>query len=461
MRGFLATLLGIVALLFVNTGEVTAQGVIQQSGPATAFHGPAWFSNGVLGDAGTPQTPYLSALGLFGGTNCPLGVSSQTGPGSSLTPYSLFTVCQTAGATTFTFTGLNGQATPSVYFNIGGTLYPFPGNSGGVAGPVSSINGDLACWNGTTGSALSDCGIASIIGANTLLGNATGSSAVPTPLAVPNCNASNSALNWTAATGFSCRSISGGGGGLTSVATGPGLTGGPCTTSCTVSATASVNAQTGSSYTVLAGDSAGIVTLSNGSAIAVTIPAPTGSFAAGFATTICDTGAGTATLTPTGSTIGGASTYTLTTGNCVSPVSDGSNYQVVPYTGQTGAAITSLTATGTLRMGSGSALLCSATAPTVTSAGASPSVVDNNGTCSFTVNVGTGGTASAVVLSLPTAAHGWTCAGGDVTTQSTSVFFQKQTASSTTAATITNYNTAGAATAFVASDQVRLSCHAD
>lgn len=442
---------GVALLTTVLAGCANAQAV-KQSGAVVPFHDASWYSNGVIGDGGTPQSPFHNALGLFGGANCPLGVSSQTEPGASTSQYGLLTICQTKTATTFTVAGVNGLATPSVFFNIGGVSYPFPGTGGGgVVGPVSSVSGNFACWNGTTGSTLSDCGIASSAAANTFLGNATASTAPMAAIAIPNCNASNSALNWTAGVGFSCRSISGGGGGVTSVATGAGLVGGPITSSGTISATTTLNAQVGTTYTVQIADSAGAVTLSNSSAIAVVLPQPTGSFGAGFATTICDVGSGTATLTPTASTIGGNASYILTQGNCVTPISDGSNYQALP---------SSSTFYG-LRLGSAATLLCSIAAPTVTSAGTSPSVTDNNGSCSFAVNVGTGGSASAVVLGLPTAVTGWTCAASDVTTQSTSVFLQKQTASSASAATITNYNASGAATAFVASDKLRVSCHAD
>lgn len=109
----------------------------------------------------------------------------------------------------------------------------------------------------------------------------------------------------------------------------------------------------------------------------------------------------------------------------------------------------------------GSTVLCSATAPTITSAGTSPVVNESNGTCSFSINVGSGGTASAVVLGLPTALSGWSCTASDITTKSTSVFLQKQTGSTASSATITNYNTAGAATAFAANDNLRVSCLAD
>lgn len=43
------------------------------------------------------------------------------------------------------------------------------------------------------------------IGANTVLGNVTGSSASPAAIAMPSCSATGSALNWTTSTGISCQ----------------------------------------------------------------------------------------------------------------------------------------------------------------------------------------------------------------------------------------------------------------
>jgi hypothetical protein len=106
-------------------------------------------------------------------------------------------------------------------------------------------------------------------------------------------------------------------------------------------------------------------------------------------------------------------------------------------------------------------ILMSPTAPTVSSGfGTSPSIASNNGTAAFTVNVGTGGSATNGVIGLPTATTGWNCFCADITTQSSTVFSCKQTGSSTTTATIGNFNTSGAAAAWVASDIVRVSCFA-
>jgi hypothetical protein len=48
--------------------------------------------------------------------------------------------------------------------------------------------------------------------ANTVKGNATGSAAAPTDLAVPSCSGASNALIWTTSTGFGCNTISAGGG---------------------------------------------------------------------------------------------------------------------------------------------------------------------------------------------------------------------------------------------------------
>jgi hypothetical protein len=96
-------------------------------------------------------------------------------------------------------------------------------------------------------------------------------------------------------------------------------------------------------------------------------------------------------------------------------------------------------------------------APTVSSGfGSSPSIVKNNGPQGFQVNVGTGGSASSGVIGLPTAPNGWACSVADVTTPATN--FTKQTASSTTTATVTNYGTSNTATGWTASDKLNMSC---
>lgn len=104
-------------------------------------------------------------------------------------------------------------------------------------------------------------------------------------------------------------------------------------------------------------------------------------------------------------------------------------------------------------------LIISTTTPTIASGfGTSPSLTVNSGTAAFQINVGTGGTASSGTITMPASSNGWSCSAADITTQSTTVFYTKQTASTTTSVTLTNYNTAGAAAAWVASDKLNVMC---
>lgn len=124
---------------------------------------------------------------------------------------------------------------------------------------------------------------------------------------------------------------SGGGGGsgdITAVVAGAGLTGGATSGSATLAASALINEQTGTSYTIDATDAAKLVTLSNGSAVAVTVPQATSSFGTGFSFGVQNKGAGTATLTPTTSTINGGATLSIAQNRGCWITSDGTNWQV-------------------------------------------------------------------------------------------------------------------------------------
>lgn len=91
-----------------------------------------------------------------------------------------------------------------------------------------------------------------------------------------------------------------------------------------------VNPQTGAAYTVQASDLGKLVTLTNGSAIAVTLPQATGLFTTPFFVDIaCLSGStGSVTITPVTSTINGVSALVVPPGKTVRVVSDGTNFQL-------------------------------------------------------------------------------------------------------------------------------------
>lgn len=109
-------------------------------------------------------------------------------------------------------------------------------------------------------------------------------------------------------------------------------------------------------------------------------------------------------------------------------------------------------------------LLDSVTAPAIASDfGTSPSIPANNGTAAFTVNVGTGGTASSGVITMPAATTGWICHVENRTGVAANRADQRtvQTATTTTSVTVQNQTiSTGAALAWTASDVLTLSCRA-
>lgn len=126
--------------------------------------------------------------------------------------------------------------------------------------------------------------------------------------------------------------LSSGGGAVTSVDAANGVettSGSAITSTGTIQANELVNAQTGTTYTVLSSDRAKLVTLSNAASIAVTLPQATSTFGAGWFCDIKNVGVGAVTITPTTSTINGAATLRLITGESVRIISDGTNYQVL------------------------------------------------------------------------------------------------------------------------------------
>ena len=108
----------------------------------------------------------------------------------------------------------------------------------------------------------------------------------------------------------------------------------------------------------------------------------------------------------------------------------------------------------------GKAILNDMDAPTIGSGfGTSPSVTHGTSNAAFTVNVGTGGTATSGVINFTNAApNGWVCTATDVTSYSTIVDVVVPT--STTSVTMYSYSrTTGLSTAWNASDIQAVQCH--
>jgi len=103
----------------------------------------------------------------------------------------------------------------------------------------------------------------------------------------------------------------------------------------------------------------------------------------------------------------------------------------------------------------------SGTAPTISSGfGSSPSIPNSNGTAAFTVNVGSGGTASTGVITMPSATTGWACfVAPNGAPQAAAVTYSAPT--SVSSVTLTNYTlTTGVALAWTANKVLQVSCWA-
>lgn len=88
-----------------------------------------------------------------------------------------------------------------------------------------------------------------------------------------------------------------------------------------------INTQTGTSYTITSVDQGCLLVFNNASAVAVTLPQAVSAGFGRFARwDILNLGAGTVTVTPTTSTINGASTKTYAQNASGAIASDGANY---------------------------------------------------------------------------------------------------------------------------------------
>jgi hypothetical protein len=165
------TLLGLLALC----GAALAQGAVQQAGTVTPSHPVSWFYNGVVGDPGPASGAgqgISEFLGIIQGDGTPPYANAGSGPlntndcwydapVTNATGYHyLCTSPNAQGGGLITY-GYGGAASPLPFtINVNGTPFSFPGaGTGDVTGPASSTIGDIALWNNTGGTLLSDGGL--------------------------------------------------------------------------------------------------------------------------------------------------------------------------------------------------------------------------------------------------------------------------------------------------------------
>jgi hypothetical protein len=124
------------------------------------------------------------------------------------------------------------------------------------------------------------------------------------------------------------------------ISTGCGLAGGgDLSADRTIRLSLTINAQSGSSYTVQDSDCGKLISLNNASAVAVSLPQANGStFISGWSVDFQNRGAGTATITPVTSTINGGGSIALSQNQGMHCDSDGANYTCVLGVGAGGGS---------------------------------------------------------------------------------------------------------------------------
>lgn len=160
---------------------IPAEAQVFQQGTVVPQHYMMWGASNVAQDAGgsapLPQGLQPTEAGIVAAPNAssPFFPATATGHGPNGENQCLYDsplgigghyLCfsPNLGSNTgaISFGSIGGGATGSFEIIVNGTKVPFPGpGTGTVVGPGSSTVGDLACWNNTLGTLLSDCAIAS------------------------------------------------------------------------------------------------------------------------------------------------------------------------------------------------------------------------------------------------------------------------------------------------------------
>ena len=131
-------------------------GAIRQQGPLTPGHVLIADASGAATDGGDAAAGNISELGITNDGGLALGINSGTVTGE----YTQLGFRVSEGSATIEVQSFNGAQAATLFIDINGVAYPFPGTGhGDVVGPGSAVAGDLVSFAGTTGTLIQDSGI--------------------------------------------------------------------------------------------------------------------------------------------------------------------------------------------------------------------------------------------------------------------------------------------------------------
>lgn len=198
---------GLTAPTFTVTGSFTATGLVTNAdlvNAATTVNGQTCTLGSTCTITAAATTVAVGSTTITGGTTTRvlfdnagvLGEYTISGTGNvAMTTNAVFTTPNLGTPSALVGTNVTGLPTTA----LTGTLQAAqePAHTGDVTNTAGSLALTIAA-NAVTLAKLATQAT------NTVLGNATAGSAVPTALAVATCSTSSSALNWTTNTGFGC-----------------------------------------------------------------------------------------------------------------------------------------------------------------------------------------------------------------------------------------------------------------
>ena len=161
--------IGFGGLLFsgANTAQAQSQSV-HQSGAVTAGHLPVWIYNGVVGDAGTSNSPMINSLGVYG-TGTPFCISNTKNYAGQY--YKLCMGYATdLSAAQISLQGFGGAPNIPLDLIINGTTYAIGGSSTWLSNifdqVFGSTPGDMLCRGTSMWVALAPGSVGQVLTAN-------------------------------------------------------------------------------------------------------------------------------------------------------------------------------------------------------------------------------------------------------------------------------------------------------